>query len=617
MWDSNLVKANPKYLSVNWDASGGGAFAVIPLGEEGKLPELIPLFRGHTGPVLDTDWNPFDDDMVVSGSDDASIGVYKVPDNFTTRTDTPEEIKDVLPIKYLKGHSKKVGHVLFHPVAENILASASGDYTVKIWNIETEQCLATLVHTDLITSLCFNENGSLLATISRDKILRVWDVRENKIISEGKAHNGAKSQRLVWLGGANRLATTGFDRSDRQYALWDVENIEQGPLGGFQRNGASSGISMPFFDEGTNMLYFIGKGDGNIQYFEYADDQLYPLSEYQSTEPQRGVAVLPRRALSVRDHEIFRVYKTINDNSIEPLSFIVPRKADTFQNDVYPEAKAGEPALTAEEWWEGKDSNPKVISMASVFEGEEATPVIGINKQASVESLPKTPVAPKSPKAEKKETPKKETLEKEEEPKKEKKEIATSSPSSDGKNIDQVLTGAGVDKMLGKANDAQDVDPRQADHSSWESGDDEPVIRKSEPLSTKEKEPIKEEPKIEEEPKVEGPKKQQFIKKEPGSESDQNSLGTPSEFGKSSATSSTNPNSAAVVSATSNSNGNVTANETVDLTNDEDEGEHQAGSLHDKINKLTSIVEKLAAKLQDRDDKIDRLETKIDQMYKK
>jgi len=43
-------------LSVNWDASGGGAFAVIPLSEKGKLPDQIPLFRGHTAAVLDTDW---------------------------------------------------------------------------------------------------------------------------------------------------------------------------------------------------------------------------------------------------------------------------------------------------------------------------------------------------------------------------------------------------------------------------------------------------------------------------------------------------------------------------------------------------------------------------------
>ena len=49
-------QANPKYISINWEASGGGAFAVIPIDERGKLPDQVPLFRGHTAAVLDTDW---------------------------------------------------------------------------------------------------------------------------------------------------------------------------------------------------------------------------------------------------------------------------------------------------------------------------------------------------------------------------------------------------------------------------------------------------------------------------------------------------------------------------------------------------------------------------------
>jgi WD40 repeat protein len=52
---------------------GGGAFAVIPLGERGKLPDLIPLFKGHSGPVLDTDFNPFNDSVLASASEDGKV----------------------------------------------------------------------------------------------------------------------------------------------------------------------------------------------------------------------------------------------------------------------------------------------------------------------------------------------------------------------------------------------------------------------------------------------------------------------------------------------------------------------------------------------------------------
>ena len=52
---------------------GGGAFAVVPLEEHGKLPDLIPLFKGHSAPVLDTDFNPFNDRVLASASEDGKV----------------------------------------------------------------------------------------------------------------------------------------------------------------------------------------------------------------------------------------------------------------------------------------------------------------------------------------------------------------------------------------------------------------------------------------------------------------------------------------------------------------------------------------------------------------
>ena len=48
-------------------------------------------------------------------------------------------------------------------------------------------------------------------------------------------------------------------------------------------------------------------------------------TEYKSSEPQRGMCWLPRRALNTADCEIARAYKVTN-TLVEPISFIVPRK---------------------------------------------------------------------------------------------------------------------------------------------------------------------------------------------------------------------------------------------------------------------------------------------------
>ncbi|KAF2156712.1 coronin-6 [Myriangium duriaei CBS 260.36] len=374
-WDSNLIKVNPKFISVNWEAGGGGAFAVIPVNERGKLPEHMPLFRGHTAAVLDTDWNPFDDHVVASGSDDGKVGIYRVPENFTLYTNS-DEPADVKPIERLSGHTRKVGHVLFNPAASNVLASSSGDYTIKIWDIEAKSCQLNLKHNDIVQSLSWSGDGSMLVTTCRDKKLRFWDVRQQKPVHELPGHAGAKNSRAVWMGELDRVATTGFSRmSDRQLGLWDTRNPKE-PIGGFTVLDSISGVCMPFWDDGTQMLFLAGKGDGNIRYFEYTNDKFEFLSEYKSVEAQRGVAFIPKRGVDLHENEVMRAYKTVNDAYIEPVSFIVPRRAEIFQSDIYPPATGLKPALSGSDFFSGKDSSfPPKISLESLYEGQPAQEV--------------------------------------------------------------------------------------------------------------------------------------------------------------------------------------------------------------------------------------------------
>ncbi|KAK2600290.1 Coronin-like protein crn1 [Conoideocrella luteorostrata] len=395
-WDTNLVKVNPEYLSVNWDSSGGGAFAVIPLNEKGKVPDQIPLFRGHTATVLDTDWNPFNDRVIASASEDGKVFLWEVPEDFTLYTDA-EEITDVSPVSKLAGHSRKVGQVLFNPSAQNILASASGDFTVKIWDISTGQNPLALKHTDIVQSLSWNASGTMLVTTSRDKKIRVWDVRQEKPVHEAAGHGGAKNSRAVWMGEHNRFATTGFSRmSERQIGLWEPGRTE--PIGGFTMLDSISGVCMPFWDDGSNCLYLAGKGDGNIRYYEYENDKFEFLSEYKSPDPQRGIAFLPRRGINVHENEVMRAYKTVNDTYIEPISFTVPRRAETFQADIFPPAMGTKPAVGAKEWLDGKTGVPTKIDLESIYEGS-APKEIPSDYKPSPQPTP-TPVQKEEPKKE-------------------------------------------------------------------------------------------------------------------------------------------------------------------------------------------------------------------------
>jgi coronin-1B/1C/6 len=288
--------------------------------------------------------------------------------------------------------------VLFNPAAENVLASTSGDFTVKLWDIESGSSKLSLKVGEVIQSASWSANGSLLVTTSRDKKLRVWDVRQEKPAIEVAGHQGAKNSRAVWMGEHDNIATTGFSKmSDRQLALWDIK-APNAPVDGFQMLDSISGVCIPFWDDGTNCLYLAGKGDGNIRYYEYENNKFEYLSEYKSADPQRGVAFLPKRGVNMHENEVMRAYKTVNDSYIEPISFIVPRRAESFQEDIYPPTVGLKPAMSSGEWFDGAEKVPPKISMESLYDGNE-----GEYSAAESKPTPK-PAAAASP-AEPKETP--------------------------------------------------------------------------------------------------------------------------------------------------------------------------------------------------------------------
>lgn len=119
--------------------------------------------------------------------------------------------------------------------------------------------------------------------------------------------------------------------------------------------------------------------DGNIRYFELENDKFEYLSEYKSSDPQRGLAFMPKRGVNMHQNEVVRIYKTVNDTYIEPISFIVPRRSEVFQDDIYPPTTGLKPAMGPSEWFAGKEAIPPKISLASLYDGEglqEVTPTL-------------------------------------------------------------------------------------------------------------------------------------------------------------------------------------------------------------------------------------------------
>lgn len=338
---------NPKFIAIVVESSGGGTFLVLPLEQVGRVPIDAPKVTGHGRPVLDIQWNPFNDQQIASSSEDGSIKIWHIPEDGLSM-DLDEYLVD------LRGHSRKVNIIRWHPCAEGVIASAAYDNEVRIWDIVDDREAATILkgHPDTIFSLSFNYNGSLLASTCKDKKIRVIDPRAGRLAAHGMGHPGNKSSHVVFLGDMNMLFTTGFSRmNERQVAIWDVRNLKKAIK--IDTVDSSSGVLLPFYDHDTRIVYLAGKGDGNIRYYEASESEPYItfLNEYRSSSPQRGLGVMPKRGVDVTACEIFRFYKLHNNNFVEPIAMTVPRRqSNVIQRDLYPLTPSNKPSMGAREW---------------------------------------------------------------------------------------------------------------------------------------------------------------------------------------------------------------------------------------------------------------------------
>ncbi|XP_061626812.1 coronin-2A isoform X1 [Phyllopteryx taeniolatus] len=361
--DNNFCAVNPRFVAVITECAGGGAFLVLSVHHTGKVDPHHPRVSGHRGNVLDVKWNPFDDYCIASSSEDATVKVWEIPPHGLLKNMT-------VAFKELQGHSRRVGLIEWHPTANNILFSTAYDYKVMIWNLDyPDQVIKNPVrtishHTDVVLSMSFNTDASLMATTCKDRKVRLIEPRSGTLLQEAncKTH---KASKVLILDNVNKLLTSGTSRwNDRQIALWDLDDLSV-PLLEENLDG-SSGFLFPFYDPDTHMLYLAGKGDGNIRYYEITSEKPYIhyLTEYRSSLPQKGMGVMPKRGLDVSSCEVFRFYKLVTIKTlIEPLSMIVPRRSESYQEDIYPMTAGNKAALTADEWLSGIDRGPVLMSL--------------------------------------------------------------------------------------------------------------------------------------------------------------------------------------------------------------------------------------------------------------
>jgi len=194
IWDSATGNCKQQFafhsapaLDVDWKSEE--SFASCSTDKQIHVCQLgqdrpVKSFQGHTNEVNAIKWDP-QGKFLASCSDDMTLKIWSM-DRDNSVHDLSAHQKEIYTIKW-----SPTGPGTNNPNMNLVLASASFDSTVRLWDVERGTSVHTLTrHKEPVYSVAFSPDGKFLASGSFDKCVHIWSTQSGCLVHSYKGTGG-------------------------------------------------------------------------------------------------------------------------------------------------------------------------------------------------------------------------------------------------------------------------------------------------------------------------------------------------------------------------------------------------------------------------------------------
>jgi len=217
--------------------------------------QVTSVLKGHTKKVTSVIYHP-NKETAITASPDSQIRVWNIAASQTTHI--------------IRAHEGPITAVSLHATGDYLLTTSTDEYWV-FSDLHTGQVLAKTGDTTTphaLTTAAFHPDGLIFGTGTSDSLIKIWDLKERSNVANFPGHSGQISA-MAFSENGYFLATAADDSTVKLWDLRKLKNFKSIVLDeGYQVKSLSFDQSGSYLAiAGTDVRIYISKQWENIKTF--------------------------------------------------------------------------------------------------------------------------------------------------------------------------------------------------------------------------------------------------------------------------------------------------------------------------------------------------------------